>query len=110
MPTYDYECQKCGNRFELVQSMNDAKLETCPDPTCHGLVKRLLGTGAGIIFKGAGFYQADYRSSAYHADAKSESGTAKKDSAPPSSTAPASAPATASPTPAPASTPAPKAS
>ncbi|KAB2641975.1 MAG: zinc ribbon domain-containing protein [Verrucomicrobia bacterium] len=100
MPTYDYECQKCGNRFEVVQSMNDAKLEQCVVEVCDGQVKRLLGTGAGIIFKGSGFYQTDYRSSSYQAAAKSENGKAKNDApaksdAAPASTAPAAAPAPA---------------
>jgi putative FmdB family regulatory protein len=54
MPTYDYQCQSCGNRFEVFQSMNDAKLETCPDPACAGPIKRLLGTGAGRLCKGSG--------------------------------------------------------
>ena len=72
MPNYDYECQKCGKRFEVFQSMNDAKLTDCPEPGCGGQVKRLLGTGGGIIFKGAGFYQTDYRSSSYQAGAKAD--------------------------------------
>jgi putative FmdB family regulatory protein len=76
MPTYDYECRKCGNRFEVFQSMNDAKLTDCPAETCDGEVKRLLGTGGGIIFKGAGFYQTDYRSSSYQAGAKADGGSA----------------------------------
>jgi len=97
MPTYDYQCQSCGKRFEVFQSMNDAKLETCPDPACAGPIKRLLGTGAGLIFKGSGFYQTDYRSSSYQAGAKA-------DSAP--STTPAkteSTPATPAPAPKPSS-------
>jgi putative FmdB family regulatory protein len=99
MPTYDYECQKCGNLFEVVQSMNDAKLENCPDAACDGHVKRLLGTGAGIIFKGSGFYQTDYRSSSYQAGAKSDNGgTAKTETAPKSDAVPA---ASAPPVPAP---------
>ena len=65
MPTYDYECKKCGNTFEVFQSMNDKKLTKCPDKACAGKVYRLLGTGAGIIFKGSGFYQTDYRSESY---------------------------------------------
>lgn len=73
MPNYDYECQKCAKRFEVFQSMNDAKLTDCPEPACDGSVKRLLGTGGGIIFKGAGFYQTDYRSSSYQAGAKADS-------------------------------------
>jgi putative FmdB family regulatory protein len=88
MPTYDYECQKCGNRFEVFQSMNDAKLSDCPDEACGGAVKRLLGTGGGIIFKGSGFYQTDYRSSSYQAAAKADGGGKS------ASAAPASAPAT----------------
>jgi putative FmdB family regulatory protein len=79
MPRYDYECQKCGGRFEVFQSMNDAKLTECRDPACGGLVKRLLGTGGGIIFKGAGFYQTDYRSSAYQAAARADGGASKGD-------------------------------
>ncbi|KAB2641149.1 MAG: zinc ribbon domain-containing protein [Verrucomicrobia bacterium] len=104
MPTYDYECQKCGDRFEVVQSMNDAKLVNCLGAVCDGQVKRLLGTGAGIIFKGSGFYQTDYRSSSYQAGAKSETGTGKPDSATKSDAKPATSTA-----PAAATTPAPKA-
>lgn len=82
MPNYDYECDTCGNRFEVFQSMNDAKLTDCPDAQCHGKVRRLLGTGGGIIFKGAGFYQTDYRSSSYNEAAKKDSngGSAEKSS------------------------------
>ena len=60
MPTYEYSCQKCGKTFEVFQSMKDAPLKIC---TCgqKGKVKRLLGGGAGIIFKGSGFYENDYR-------------------------------------------------
>jgi len=97
MPNYDYQCEKCEHRFEIFQSMNDAKLIDCPLEECDGVVKRLLGTGAGLIFKGAGFYQTDHRSASYQAGVKSESsggsgggdgGGAKKSEA-----APASAPA-----------------
>ncbi|MES2996204.1 MAG: FmdB family zinc ribbon protein [Verrucomicrobiota bacterium] len=77
MPNYDYECQKCGKRFEVFQSMNDAKLTDCPETACDGKVKRLLGTGGGIIFKGSGFYQTDYRSSSYAEGAKKESGASE---------------------------------
>ncbi len=90
MPNYDYECGKCGKRFEVFQSMNDPKLTDCPQSLCEGQVKRLLGTGGGIIFKGAGFYQTDYRSSSYQAGAKAETAA----SAPPAAAAaPAAAPA-----------------
>ncbi|HTS18312.1 MAG TPA: FmdB family zinc ribbon protein [Verrucomicrobiae bacterium] len=72
MPTYEYECQKCGHRFELFQSIKDAPKRTCPK--CRGRVKRLLGTGAGVIFKGSGFYSTDYRKPGYSEAAKKESG------------------------------------
>jgi putative FmdB family regulatory protein len=93
MPTYDYLCEKCGHRFEVFQSMKDAKLEDCPQEGCDGKVKRLLGTGAGLIFKGAGFYQTDYRSSSYQAGAKADSGSAPAKADPaPAPAAPAAAP------------------
>lgn len=65
MPTYDYKCQTCGHQFEVFQSMKDDRLTECPQEDCEGPVKRLLGTGAGIIFKGSGFYETDYRSASY---------------------------------------------
>ena len=68
MPTYDYECQKCGHEFEIFQSMTDKPRQRCP--VCRGKVKRLIGAGAGVIFKGSGFYQTDYRSKSYHDAAK----------------------------------------
>jgi putative FmdB family regulatory protein len=77
MPTYDYVCEKCGHSFEYVQSMNDEKLTDCPLEECDGKVKRLLGTGAGIIFKGGGFYETDYRSDSYKSGAKKESESSK---------------------------------
>ena len=78
MPTYEYHCQKCDNNFEAFQSMRDEPFAECPRNLCrlpkwgHGKVKRLLGTGAGIIFKGSGFYITDYRSKAYQEAAKKE--------------------------------------
>ncbi len=78
MPTYEYHCQKCDKNFEMSQSMRDEPLQECPKDLCqlpkwgHGKVKRLLGTGAGIIFKGSGFYSTDYRSQAYQDAAKKE--------------------------------------
>ncbi len=80
MPTYEYECTKCRKTFELFQSMKDAPLTTCPKDRCRqktwgkGKVKRMLGTGAGVIFKGSGFYITDYRSEGYKAAEKKESG------------------------------------
>ena len=59
MPTYEYKCTKCGHRFEIFQSMKDEPLTTCP--VCKGKIKRLIGAGAGPIFKGTGFYQTDYK-------------------------------------------------
>ncbi|HOU35870.1 MAG TPA: zinc ribbon domain-containing protein [Candidatus Omnitrophota bacterium] len=59
MPNYDYECAKCGYTFEVFQKMTDHKLTRCPK--CKGKVKRLIGAGTGIIFKGSGFYQTDYK-------------------------------------------------
>jgi len=91
MPNYDYECQTCGKRFEIFQSMNDAKLVDCPEPECDGKVRRLLGTGGGIIFKGSGFYQTDYRSSSYQAGAKADGGNSGSAPAPAPSSAPKSA-------------------
>ena len=78
MPTYDYVCEKCGHAFEHFQGMNDPKLTDCPEDGCAGPVRRLLGTGAGIIFKGGGFYETDYRSESYKKAAKSESESGKK--------------------------------
>ena len=72
MPTYEYECQKCGHRFEEFQSMKDAPLQKCPK--CRGKVKRLIGAGAGLLFKGSGFYITDYRSSGYSEKKKKDSG------------------------------------
>jgi putative FmdB family regulatory protein len=57
MPTYEYECTKCGHTFEAFQSMNDAPLSSCPE--CRARVRRLIGGGLGVIFKGSGFYSTD---------------------------------------------------
>lgn len=78
MPNYDYQCQTCGHRFEVFQRMNDPKLTSCPLDDCDGQVKRLLGTGGAIIFKGSGFYQTDYRSDSYKAGEKKASEDAPK--------------------------------
>jgi len=59
MPTYEYECTHCGHKFEVFQKMTDTHLDKCPK--CSHPVKRLIGSGAGIIFKGSGFYATDYR-------------------------------------------------
>jgi len=65
VPTYEYECQECGKVFDAFQKMSDSPLSTCPDEECKGNVKRLIGKGAGFIFKGPGFYATDYRTEAY---------------------------------------------
>ncbi len=70
MPTYDYECGKCGHSFETFQSISEKPLSKCPK--CSGRVKRCIGAGAGVIFKGSGFYQTDYRSDSYNKAAKAE--------------------------------------
>jgi putative FmdB family regulatory protein len=75
MPTYQYRCPECGHEFEEFQSMTEDAIETCPK--CQGKTKRLISGGAGILFKGSGFYQTDYRSSSYRKDAQKE----KSDSA-----------------------------
>ncbi|OVE73963.1 FmdB family transcriptional regulator [bacterium B17] len=75
MPTYDYECTKCGHRFEKFQSMSDEPVKRCPECRCK--VKRLIGTGAGVIFKGSGFYQTDYRSDSYRKAEKKDKESAK---------------------------------
>ncbi len=62
MPTYEYMCESCGYKFEKFQKMTDNVLEVCPE--CGGHIKRLFGKGAGIIFKGSGFYETDYKRSA----------------------------------------------
>jgi len=59
LPTYEYICLKCGHKFEKFQSMKEEKLKDCPK--CKGKVKRLIGAGAGTIFKGSGFYHTDYK-------------------------------------------------
>jgi putative FmdB family regulatory protein len=77
MPTYDYECEACGHKFEQFQSMKDEALTKCPECKKKKL-RRLFGTGGAIVFKGSGFYQTDYRSESYKksaaADSKSSSG------------------------------------
>ena len=81
MPTYEYDCEKCGKPFEAFQSMKDAPFKTCPENACQmrkwgkGKVRRRVGTGAGLIFKGSGFYTTDYRSEGYKQAAKKDSGT-----------------------------------
>ncbi len=75
MPTYEYECKKCQHEFERFQSIKDEPLKRCPE--CKGKVVRKIGGGAGLLFKGSGFYITDYRSEGYKKAAKSESESAK---------------------------------
>ncbi len=74
MPTYEYVCDKCEHAFEEFQSITAKPLRKCP--ACKKLaLRRLIGTGAGIIFKGSGFYQTDYRTDSYKKAAEKESGS-----------------------------------
>ena len=73
MPTYDYRCLSCGNKFEMFQYMTEKHLSSCPE--CGGKVKRLIGAGAGPIFKGSGFYQTDYKNSSNNSNQKSDKKT-----------------------------------
>ena len=86
MPTYEYECRKCGHLFEQFQSILAEPLKTCPK--CKGKVARVVSGGAGIIFKGSGFYQTDYKktSNASHA---AEKAAEKKTESPPADSKPA---------------------
>lgn len=89
MPTYGYICEKCGQEFEHVQSISADALSVCPKERCKqktwgkGKVKRTIGGGAGLLFKGSGFYITDYRSAKYKEAARkdSSSGTAGSTSA-----------------------------
>ena len=77
MPTYDYECRTCGHRFEALQRITAEPLERCPREECPegtgtGRVRRLIGTGGGLLFRGSGFYITDYRSDSYKKAAKAD--------------------------------------
>jgi putative FmdB family regulatory protein len=81
MPTYEYKCDACGHEFEKFQSMTAAPIKVCPE--CNKKkVRKLISTGAGLIFKGSGFYITDYRDQGYKDKAKSESGESKPESKP----------------------------
>lgn len=80
MPTYDYECDACSHKFEKFQSITAPVVRKCP--VCgKRKVRRLIGTGSGVIFKGSGFYQTDYRSESYRKAAKKDAPPEKSDSA-----------------------------
>ncbi len=78
MPTYEYICEKCDHQFDVFQSIKDNALTACPKEKCglkkwgKGKVKRVIGSGAGLIFKGTGFYITDYRSEQYKEAAKKD--------------------------------------
>jgi len=76
MPTYEYECGACGHRFERFQSIAADPIRVCP--SCKKRkVRRLLGTGGAVLFKGSGFHATDYRSASYKEAARKESGEGK---------------------------------
>src|SRR5262245_42780781 len=85
MPTYEYVCEKCGHQFEKFQSMAAEPLTTCPKELCaqkkwgRGQVKKMISSGAGLIFKGSGFYITDYRSDKYKEAAKKDAPTTSGD-------------------------------
>lgn len=107
MPTYDYKCRGCGHVFEHFQAISDPALKKCPK--CGKLrLERLIGAGAGLIFKGSGFYITDYRSPEYKKRAEADSGAKpaeKTDAAKPAKETPATPkapePGATSPAPAP---------
>ena len=79
MPTYDFQCNACDHKFELFQLMSARPIKKCPE--CGKLkVKRLIGAGSTIIFKGSGFYQTDYRSEEYKSRVEAEKAPATSDS------------------------------
>ena len=84
MPTYEYVCKKCGHEFEARQSMSDPALKNCPKEICaqkkwgRGKVAKQIGAGAGLLFKGDGFYITDYRSEGYKSAAKKDYAPATK--------------------------------
>ncbi len=99
MPTYEYVCDKCHHKFDLFQSINDKPLTVCPKNLCaekawgKGKVKRLISAGAGLIFKGSGFYITDYRSKEYKEAAKKETSSASSSTPSSSESKPSSTPA-----------------
>ncbi len=77
MPTYDYRCDACGHELDLFQSMTESPKKKCPN--CKKLkLKRIIGAGGGIIFKGSGFYETDYRSESYKKGAEKEKAASAK--------------------------------
>ena len=77
MPTYEYKCLNNGHTFELFQTMNAEPIKHCP--VCNGPVKRLIGTGAGPIFKGSGFYHTDYKKKSPESSVKKDEKSKKQE-------------------------------
>lgn len=106
MPTYEYVCEGCGHQFEKFQSIKAEPARQCPECGKRKL-RRLIGSGAGIIFKGSGFYCTDYRSATYNASAKSDAAAKGSNSAPAPAAAAGASAATSTTTTAAGSSPAP---
>jgi putative FmdB family regulatory protein len=87
MPTYGYECLKCGHHFDRFQRITEPPVKRCPK--CRGKVRRQIGTGSGILFKGSGFYITDYRSDSYRQGAKADVSAASPAKAEKSAASPA---------------------
>lgn len=89
MPTYEYTCKKCGHEFEVFRSMTAPPLKVCPEELCarkkwgRGPVVKKIGEGAGLLFKGSGFYITDYRSKGYQQAAKKDAPAKKETKADP---------------------------
>ncbi len=77
MPTYEYHCENCGENFEEFQRITEPPITVCPKCHQNGSVHRVISAGAGIIFKGSGFYETDYRSPEYKKAAEKEKSTTK---------------------------------
>jgi putative FmdB family regulatory protein len=90
MPTYEYQCEKCGYTFDEFQSISAEPLKNCKKEGCDGTVKRLFSPGAGFIFKGSGFYITDYRSDSYKKAASGDSASSSSSASSAASSAPAS--------------------
>jgi putative FmdB family regulatory protein len=88
MPTYEYRCNTCHHQFEEFQSIADRPLTKCPK--CGGLVERLISGGAGLLFKGSGFYITDYRSESYKKAASADTASSGSSSSSTESKKPAS--------------------
>ena len=104
MPTYEYRCPSCGTEFEKFQNMSDPPVAECP--SCGAEAERRLSAGAGLLFKGSGFYITDYRGEGYKKAAEAEKGGSSPEAKPASDAKPA---AEGKPAPKPESKPAPKA-